>query len=51
MPVLHRMRTINFTFLAVLIGSIAMIGAIPVEDGSLVGSIAHREAYAPLQQH
>ena len=46
------MRTIDFTLLAVLIGSyIAMVGAIPVGDGSPAGSIARRdEEYVPLQQ-
>ncbi|KAI0268921.1 hypothetical protein BGY98DRAFT_1017919 [Russula aff. rugulosa BPL654] len=38
------MRTIDFTLLAVLIGSyIAMVGAIPVGDGSPAGSIARRD--------
>jgi hypothetical protein len=47
------MRAINFTFLAVLIGSfIAMIGATPIEEGSLAGSsIARRQnEYVSLQQ-
>jgi hypothetical protein len=49
----HRsiMRTINFTLFAVL-SCIAMIGAIPIEDGALAGSIARRQdlPYVPLQQ-
>jgi hypothetical protein len=42
------MRIINFTLLAVL-SCIAMIGAMPIEDGALAGSIARREEYVPLQ--
>jgi hypothetical protein len=52
------MRTINFTLFAMLIGSyIAMIGATPIEGGSLAESIARRQddggdgaEYVPLQQ-
>jgi hypothetical protein len=46
------MRTINFTLLAVL-SCIAMIGAIPIEDGgSLAGNIARRQdpIYVPSKQ-
>jgi hypothetical protein len=40
------MRIINFTLLAVL-SCIAMIGAMPIEDGALTGSIARRKEYVP----
>jgi hypothetical protein len=45
------MRTTNFTLFAVL-SCIAMIGAIPIEDGALAGRIARRQElqYVPLQQ-
>jgi hypothetical protein len=42
------MRIINFTLLAVL-SCIAMIGAMPIKDGALAGSIARRKSYVPLQ--
>lgn len=43
--------TINFTLFAVL-SCIAMIGAIPIEDGALAGSVTRRQdlPYVPLQQ-
>jgi hypothetical protein len=43
------MRTINFTLLAVL-SCIAMVGAMPIEDGAPSGSIAPPDEYVPLQK-
>ncbi|KAN0103769.1 hypothetical protein V8E52_011645 [Russula decolorans] len=42
------MRIINFTLLAVL-SCIAMIGAMPIKDGALAGSIARRKSLSEIQ--
>ena len=41
------MRFINFTLLAVL-SCVAMIDAMPINDGATAESIARREMYVPL---
>jgi hypothetical protein len=43
------MRTFNFTLLAVFSG-IAMVGAIPIGDDVLAGSMARRQLYVPKRQ-
>ena len=44
------MRSIKFTLLAVL-SYIAMIGAMPIDDGGLAGNASHPKMYVLLQSH